>query len=137
MSSPGAPSKRGCPFTSNTGSRRSSTGPAPTKAKHRKVCPEQLQEAIEQVLGEFRDTRYNKMMIYRRCIERGVLVQSDCSQTSFFRLVRHYDLLTPLTRTDNKRRLAFSKQYANEMWQMDTLIGPYVKNGGHLPHRPN
>jgi len=89
-----------------------------------------VQEAIEQVRGEFRDTRYNKMMIYRRCIERGVLVQSECSQTSFFRLVRHYDLFTPLTRTDNKRRLAFSKQYANEMWQMDTLIGPYVKNGG-------
>lgn len=104
--------------------------PRADKGQHRKVCPEQVQEAIEQVRGEFRDTRYNKMMIYRRCIERGVLVQSECSQTSFFRLVRHYDLLTPLTRTDNKRRLAFSKQYANEMWQMDTLIGPYVKNGG-------
>jgi putative transposase len=104
--------------------------PRADKGKQRKVSPEQLQEAIEQVLGEFRDTRYNKMMIYRRCIERGVLVQSDCSQTSFFRLVRHYDLLTPVTQTDNKRRLAFSKQYANEMWQLDTLIGPYVKNGG-------
>jgi transposase InsO family protein len=104
--------------------------PRADKGQHRKVCPEQVQEAIEQVLSEFRDTRYNKMMIYRRCIERGVLVQSECSQTSFFRLVRHYDLLTPLTRTDNKRRLAFSKQYANEMWQMDTLIGPYLKNGG-------
>jgi putative transposase len=104
--------------------------PRADKGKQRKVSPEQLQEAIEQVLGEFRDTRYNKMMIYRRCIERGVLVQSECSQTSFFRLVRHYDLLTPVTQTDNKRRLAFSKQYANEMWQLDTLIGPYVKHGG-------
>jgi putative transposase len=25
--------------------------------------------------------------------------------------------------------LAFSKQYANEMWQLDTLFGPYLKNG--------
>ena len=104
--------------------------PRADKGTQRKVSPEQLQEAIEQVLGEFRDTRYNKMMIYRRCIERGVLAQSECSQTSFFRLVRHYDLLTPVTQTDNKRRLAFSKQYANEMWQLDTLIGPYMKNGG-------
>jgi len=104
--------------------------PRADKGTQRKVSPEQLQEAIEQVLGEFRDTRYNRMMIYRRCIERGVLAQSECSQTSFFRLVRHYDLLTPVTQTDNKRRLAFSKQYANEMWQLDTLIGPYVKNGG-------
>ena len=103
--------------------------PRADKGKPRKLYPEQLQEAIEQVLPEFRNIRHNKMMIYRRCIERGVLAHSDCSQTSFFRMVRTYDLLTPITQTDNKRRLAFSKQYANEMWQMDTLVGPFMKNG--------
>ncbi len=103
--------------------------PRSDKGKHRKVSPEHLREAIEQVLGEFRDVRYNKMMIYRRCIERGVLSKSECSQTSFFRLVREYDLLTPASKTQNKRRLAFSKEYANEMWQLDTMFGPYVKNG--------
>lgn len=103
--------------------------PRVDKGKHRKVSAEHLREAIEQVLPEFRDTRYNKMMIYRRCIERAVLSQGECSQTSFFRLVRAYDLLTPLSQTENKRRLAFSKQYANEMWQMDTMFGPYVRNG--------
>jgi len=99
------------------------------KGKHRKVSPEHLLEAIEAVLGEFRNHRYNKMMIYRRIIERGFLSQSECSQTSFFRLVREYDLLKPASHTDNKRRLAFSKEYANEMWQLDTMVGPYVKNG--------
>jgi putative transposase len=103
--------------------------PRADKGKHRKLSPEQLQEALEQVRGEFRDTRYNKMMLYRRIIERGLLAQTDCSQTSFFRLVREFDLLTPVCETENNRRLAFSKQYANEMWQMDTLVGPYVKNG--------
>lgn len=86
--------------------------PRSDKGKHRKVSPEHLREAIEQVLGEFRDERYNKMSIYRRCIERGVLAQSECSQTSFFRLVKEYDLLTPACQTYNKRRLAFSKEYA-------------------------
>jgi len=105
------------------------TRPRADKGKTRKLCPEQLQEAIEQVLPEFRDTRYNKMMIYRRCIERGSLAHSDCSQTSFFRLVRQFDLLTPATQTENKKRLAFSKQYANEMWQLDTMFGPFMKNG--------
>lgn len=85
--------------------------PRKDKGKHRKVSPEALQEAIEAVLPEFRDTRYNKMMIYRRIIERGLLAQSDCSQTSYFRLVREYDLLMPVSQTQNKRRLAFSKQY--------------------------
>ncbi len=103
--------------------------PRSDKGKHRKVSPEHLLEAMEAVLGEFRNHRYNKMMIYRRCIERGVLSQSECSQTSFFRLVREYDLLKPASQTDNKRRLAFSKEYANEMWQLDTMFGPYVKNG--------
>ncbi len=103
--------------------------PRADKGKHRKLSVEQIAEAIESVLPEFRETRYNKMMIYRRCIERGVLSKSECSQTSFFRLVREYDLLTPTAKTENKRRLAFSKQYANEMWQLDTMFGPYVQNG--------
>ena len=103
--------------------------PRSDKGKHRKVSPEQLREAIERVLPEFRDHRYNKMMIYRRAIERGVLSQNECSQTSFFRLVREYDLLIPVSETKNKRRLAFSKEYANEMWQLDTMFGPFVKNG--------
>jgi putative transposase len=103
--------------------------PRSDKGRHRKVSPEQVREGIEQVLPEFRDERYNKLMIYRRMIERGVLSHAECSQTSFFRLVQEYDLLSPASKTENKRRLAFSKQYANEMWQLDTMFGPYVKNG--------
>ena len=89
--------------------------PRSDKGMHRKISPEQVREAIEQVLPEFRDQRYNKTMIYRRCIERGVLSHGECSQTSFFRLVKEYDLLTPASKTNNKRRLAFSKEYANEI----------------------
>ena len=103
--------------------------PRSDKGTHRKVSLEHLQEAIEQVLPDFLDVRYNKMMIYRRCIERGALSHAECSQTSFFKLVREYDMLTPPAQTDNKRRLAFSKLHANEMWQLDTMVGPYVKNG--------
>lgn len=103
--------------------------PRSDKGKHRKVSPEDLREAIESVLPEFRDCAYNKMAVYRRCIERGVLSVAECSQTSFFRLVRTYELLTPPTETNNKRRLAFSKASSNEMWQLDTMFGPFVING--------
>jgi putative transposase len=105
--------------------------PRSDKGMHRKVSPEQLQGAIEEVIGGFRreDRRFSKMMVYRRCIERGLVTRAECSQTSFFRIVREYDLFTPTTKTENKRRLAFSKEYANEMWQMDTMFGPYLKNG--------
>ena len=106
--------------------------PRKDRGKHRKVSPEALGEAIEQVLPEFREDRYNRMMIYRRCIERGTLSRQLCSQTSFFRLVKEYDLLTPPTKTQNKRRLAFSKRYANEMWQLDTMFGPHLKIAGRM-----
>jgi hypothetical protein len=29
----------------------------------------------------------------------------------------------------SKRRLAFAKAHANELWQADTMVGPYVQNG--------
>ena len=103
--------------------------PRSDKGSTRKVDVEKLSGAIEKALPEFRSGRYNKMEIYRRCIMRGLLSKQECSQTSFFRLVHEYDLLTPPGETQNRRRLAFSKQYANEMWQLDTMFGPYVKTG--------
>ncbi len=78
--------------------------PRSDKGKHRKVCPEELRTAIEAVLPDFHEQAYNKMAIYRRCIERGLLSMGECSQTSFFRLVRAYDLLSPPTETTNRAK---------------------------------
>ena len=103
--------------------------PRTDKGHPRKVSAEVLREALEAVLPEFTGKRTNKMMLYRRAIERGLISTRECSQTSFFRLVREFDLLTPLSKTENPRRLAFAKQYANQMWQMDTMFGPHIKNG--------
>jgi len=103
--------------------------PRSDKGRHRKVQPEALQEAIDAVRPEFKTHRCNKMMVYRRCIERGLISKAQCSQTSFFRLVSEYDMLTPEESTANRKRLAFSKQFANEMWQLDTMYGPWVKDG--------
>lgn len=97
------------------------------KGKTRKVSAEQLQEAIEQVLGGFRETHPKKLHIYRACIEQGLIRPETVSKTSFYRLVNGLELLKP--DSDNKRRLAFSKQYANQMWQADTMFGPYIANG--------
>lgn len=77
-------------------SRLFGRAPPPEKGRHRKVSPEDLREAIEAVLPEFREQAYNKMAVYRRCIERGILAQSECSQTSFFRTVRDKFLIQNL-----------------------------------------
>ena len=114
----------------NGGAEALGTRPRSDRGKPRKVSPEYLREAIEQVLPEFRDGSANKMMVYRRCIERGLIAPSECSQTSFYRLAREYELLKPASQTSSKRRLAFSKACANEMWQIDTMFGPHVKTNG-------
>lgn len=103
--------------------------PRSDKGKHRKVCPEFVREAVEEVLPEFRNERYNKTQVYRRCIENGALSKCDCSYTQFMRLCREMDILKPATQTKNKKRQAFSKLFSNQMWQLDTMFGPHVTVG--------
>ncbi|MCP4405402.1 MAG: transposase family protein, partial [bacterium] len=105
------------------------TRPRKDKGLHRKVSPEFVREAVESILPEFRDQRLNRTAVYRRCIERGALSKADCSYTHFMRLCRELDIMKPATETNSKRRLAFSKRFANELWQMDTMFGPFIKNG--------
>lgn len=98
----------------------------------RKVEPEKLLEAIEQVLPSFHDKNINKRAVFRACIERGLLRTEEVGQTTFYRKVNEYDLLTPQAETKDKRRLAFAKAHANEMWQADTMFGPHVRTeSGH------
>jgi len=103
--------------------------PRSDKGKPRKVSPEYVREAVEEVLPEFRKERYNKTQVYRRCIETGALSKCDCSYTQFMRLCREMDLLKPATETKNKKRQAFSKLFSNQMWQLDTMFGPHVTVG--------
>ena len=99
------------------------------KGKTRKVSPEQLLEAIEKVLPKFRGKSYSKALIYRTCIEEGLLRRDEVAPNTFSRLVNEHELLKAESEVKSKRRLAFAKAFANQCWQADTLFGPYVKNG--------
>ncbi len=98
--------------------------------KPRKVSPEQLLEAIEAVKPLFRDKRLMPNLLYRACVEKGLLRREEVSRTSFYRIVRTFDLLKPDDQAHSKKRLAFAKAHANDMWQADTLCGPYIKVKG-------
>lgn len=100
------------------------------KGKPRKISLEELNEAIQQVLPLFRNKKYNATAIYRTCIEKGIFRREQLSRTSFHRLTTKFDLLKPIEETQNKRRLAFSKLHANQLWQADTMIGPYISHKG-------
>ena len=95
------------------------------KGIRRKVSPELLLEAIEQVLPSFHVPHPKKAHIYKACIERGLLQREKVAPNTFSRMVNELELLKP--DSDNKRRLAFSKQFANQMWQADTMFGPYIE----------
>ncbi|MEL7267381.1 MAG: DDE-type integrase/transposase/recombinase [Planctomycetota bacterium] len=98
--------------------------PRSDKGKPRKVTPEEVLEAINQALPHFRKGVPNKTALYRFCIEKGLLRAGQIARNTFSRLVNEYEMLKD--ETANKRRLAFSMQYANQLWQADTMFGPHV-----------
>ena len=100
------------------------------KGKTRKVKPESVQEAIATVLPKVHGCVPKLSVLYRLCIEQGILTRSQVARTTFYRMVKEYELLKPEAQTSNKIRLAFAKAHANEMWQADTLYGPYVQSEG-------
>jgi putative transposase len=95
------------------------------KGRLRKVSPEELLEAVQQALPAFRDKHPKKAHLYKVCIERGLLRREKVAPNTFSRMVNELELLKP--DSDIKRRQAFSKQFANQMWQVDTMFGPYVQ----------
>jgi transposase InsO family protein len=97
------------------------------KGKTRKISPEELLEAINQVRPFFVNNRYTKFDIYRMCIKKGILKKEQLAPTTFYRFVREYDLLKDDI-DQNKKRLAFAMAHANELWQADTMFGPHVKD---------
>ncbi len=79
----------------------------------------------EQGLPHFHGKSPNKTAIYRFCVEKGLLNANQIARNTFSRMVNKYELLNK-DPVENKRRLAFSMQYANQLWQADTMFGPYI-----------
>jgi putative transposase len=105
------------------------------KGQVRKVTPEELLEALNAARPHFHDQRTNRRALYRFCIEKGLLHPDRIAQTTFYRFLRDYDLLAPDSEEHNKKRLAFSMKYANQLWQADTMFGPFVDTGTALGSR--
>jgi putative transposase len=103
--------------------------PRKDKGQVRKVTPEELLEALNAARPHFHTQRTNKRALYRFCIEKGLLHPDRIAQTTFYRFLREYDLLAPESEENNKKRLAFSMKYANQLWQADTMFGPYLDTG--------
>jgi len=113
----------------NHGVTGMSPRPRRDKGHARKATPEELLEAIHAARPHFRDVKANKRAVYRFCIEKGLLVPERIAQTTFYRFIREFDLLAETDTDASKKRLAFSMKYANQLWQADTMFGPYCGTG--------
>jgi len=100
------------------------------KGAWRKVTPEIVLEAIKEVLPGFHGKRISQLAIYRVCIERGLLRREEIARNTFGRIVNQYQMLKSDGQNTNKERLAFAKAFANQMWQADTMVGPFIKENG-------
>jgi putative transposase len=103
--------------------------PRSDKGKIRKVSLEMVQEAIDALLPKVHGAP-KRAVLYRLCIEQGLLTRLQVAPRTFSRIVKQFDMLKPQAESDNKQRLAFAKAHANEMWQADTLYGPHVQIDG-------
>lgn len=98
------------------------------KYAHRKVQPNELGEAIRDVMPQLKFNKSGvipKMAFYRKLLDQNYFARSQLSQTSFYRMLREHNLLD--LEQSKKLRQSFAMQFANELWQADTLYGPSIK----------
>jgi putative transposase len=98
------------------------------KNQYRKVKPNELAEAINEILPTMSKNKvgiFVKSTVYNLLLNRGYFQRSQLSPTSFYRMVRNNNLLD--SEVTSKLRLSFAMQYANELWQADTMYGPAIK----------
>jgi transposase InsO family protein len=104
--------------------------PRSDKGKIRKVPLEDVAEAVQKALPKTHGKSPRPALLYRLCIEEGLLTRSQIAPNTFRRIVKQYELLKPDPECSNKVRLAFAKAHANDMWQADTLYGPHLQING-------
>lgn len=98
------------------------------KNAYRKVQPNELAEAINEIIPTLSKNKTGtlpKSIVYYQLLNKGFFQRSQLSQTSFYRMVKVHDLLD--VNTTKKLRLSFAMQFANELWQADTMYGPSIK----------
>ena len=81
--------------------------PRSDKGKRRKVSVEDVLEAIGKVQPKVHGKTATRALLYRLCIEAGLLTRSQLAPNTFSRLVNQFEMLKPDQDSANKHRLAF------------------------------
>lgn len=98
------------------------------KNQYRKIQLNELAEALNDLMPTLSRNKTGvipKLTLYRQLLKQNYFQRSQLSQTSFYRMVRDNELLS--TQAIQKHRHSFSMQFANELWQADTMYGPSIQ----------
>ena len=98
------------------------------KNRQRKVLISELAEAINEVLPFLTSNKVGKIpksTLYRCLLEKNYFTRQQLAPTTFYRFIREHDLLD--SEATEKLRTSFAMQYANELWQGDTMHGPGIR----------
>jgi transposase InsO family protein len=98
------------------------------KNTYRKVKVNELGEALHAILPTLRFNKTGvipKIALYRKLLEKSYFARRQLSPTAFYRMLREHDLLN--VEQTHTLRQSFAMQYANELWQADTMHGPSIK----------
>lgn len=98
------------------------------KNRYRKVQLNELAEALNEIIPTLSKNKTGlipKLTLYRLLLRKNYFQRSQLSQTSFYRMLRENNLLD--FEQTQKLRLSFAMQFANELWQADTMYGPSIK----------
>ena len=98
------------------------------KNTYRKIKLNELAEALNEIIPTLSKNKVGtlpKLTLYRQLLKKNYFQRSQLSQTSFYRMVRENNLLD-FEQTQKLRR-SFAMQFANELWQADTMYGPSIK----------
>ena len=98
------------------------------KDAYRKVQVSQLAEAIHEALPTLVANKTGvipKSVLYRVLLQRALFTRTQLAPTTFYRMVRDNHLLDE--QAMHKQRLSFAMQFANQLWQADTMYGPTIK----------
>ena len=100
------------------------------KGTVRKIARDELQDAVDKILAKVHGKNPTKALVYRMGIEQALFTHSQIAYNTFSRLVNQYELFKPQNESSNKERQAFAKAHANQLWQGDTMVGPYIQHNG-------
>jgi len=98
------------------------------KNTHRKVSPNQLAEAIREILPSLSENKQGvvpKSALYRKLLEKNLIQRRQLAPSTFYRMIRTHQLLDQ--QISEKLRLSFAMPFANDLWQADTMYGPSIQ----------